>query len=208
MNDESIPELSDDVLALLSDESVWTDFDADLAAATVAAVMAEASSAELDTGTEPSPVVNLADRRRVRWSSALLGAAAALLIVACGFVVTSVVQDTDEDDIVLALAATDVEPGASGSAGVRTTPDGTRIVLETTGLPPAPEGFYYEAWLRTGPDVGVSAGTFHLRGGGDRSIELWAGVSIEDYPLLTVTLQPEAMAESSGVVVLAARLGG
>ena len=51
-------------------------------------------------------------------------------------------------------------------------------------------------------DVGVSAGTFHMRGG-DGSIELWSGVSPDDYPLVTVTIQQEADgAESSGRVVL------
>jgi hypothetical protein len=53
----------------------------------------------------------------------------------------------------------------------------------------------------------VSAGTFHLRGGGDAEIELWAWVDIEDYPLFTVTLQPEGLAPYSGQVVLMARLG-
>jgi hypothetical protein len=61
----------------------------------------------------------------------------------------------------------------------------------------------YEAWLRKDADVGVSAGTFHLRGG-DGELELWAGVSIEDYPLVTVTLQDEADPVSSGQVVLRA----
>lgn len=207
MTDDVTPELPDDVLALLGDETVWADFDAAMEDDTVAAVMAEVTASDAAM-VSVAPVVDLAERRRMRWGSAFLGAAAALLIVACGFVVVSVAGSGDggDADLVLALAATEVEPDASGVAEVTTTTDGTRIVIETTGLPPAPAGSYYEAWLRTGPDVGVSAGTFHLRGGGDRSIELWAGVTIADYPLFTITLQPEGLAVSSGVVVLAGRL--
>ncbi|MBV1894375.1 MAG: anti-sigma factor, partial [Ilumatobacteraceae bacterium] len=70
----------------------------------------------------------------------------------------------------------------------------------------APDGFYYEAWLRKSPEVGVSAGTFHLRGG-DGSIQLWAGVALDEYPILTVTLQTEGGgAASSGIVVLAGKI--
>ena len=99
-----------------------------------------------------------------------------------------------------------LQPPVSGTVELTAQPDGTRVVIETSDLPPAPEGTYYEAWLRTGPDFGVSAGTFHLRGGGEVPIELWAGVSIDDFPLFTVTLQPVGMEESSGEVVLSARL--
>jgi hypothetical protein len=108
-------------------------------------------------------------------------------------------------DVELALAATELAPGASADAAIDTTPLGTRILLDMRDLPPAPAGTYYEAWLRIDADIGVSAGTFHMRGG-DGEIELWAGVSIDDYPLFTVTLQDEGGgAASSGRVVLSAR---
>lgn len=101
----------------------------------------------------------------------------ALVLAVGGFVVLNAISDTGDGgvDVELALAATDLEPGASGNVELTVPPDGTRIMIATSGLPPAPDGTYYEAWLRTGPDFGVSAGTFHRRGGGDESIELWAG---------------------------------
>lgn len=40
------------------------------------------------------------------------------------------------------------------------------------------------------------------------TIELWAGVTVEDDPLFTITRQPEALAASSGEVVLKVRLDG
>ena len=87
------------------------------------------------------------------------------------------------------------------------TPIGTRIILDVAGLPPAEPGTYYEAWMRVDAETGVSAGTFHLRGG-DGEIELWSGVTAADYPLLTVTVQDEGQAASSGVVVLRGRIDG
>lgn len=213
MTDETTPELPNELVALLGDDAVWADLDASVTERTIAAVMSEVErdASESPRGAPlPPPVVDLASRRRTNWSSAALGAAAALLLAVGGFVVLNAVSGDGDGatDFELALAPTDLEPGASGNIELTETPDGTRIVIETTGLPPAPDGTYYEAWLRTGPDFGVSAGTFHLRGGGDVAIELWAGVSVEDFPLFTVTLQPVGMAESSGQVVLLARLDG
>ncbi len=215
MTDEQTPELPADLVALLADDAVWEDLDRNVTEDTIAAVMAEVAEAAPSTPKPElppptAPVIDLESRRRPQWSSALLGAAAALLLAVGGFVVLNAVSSADDDpsDISFALEATDLEPTAAGNVDLTTTPNGTRIVLETTGLPPAPEGTYYEAWLRTGPDFGVSAGTFHLRGGGGVEIELWAGVSFEDFPLFTVTLQPVGMTESSGQVVLLARLDG
>lgn len=210
MTDDATHDLPDDVLALLDDESVWAEVDSGLLEGAIASVMAEVNAQ--DSTTEPvlpapAPVIDLASRRRVQWGSALLGAAAALVLCVGALVVFQAGDGQPRDsDVELALAATELEPGAGGLAAVTTTPNGTRIVLSTSGLPPAPEGSYYEAWLRTGPEAGVSAGTFHLRSGADAEIELWAGVAIENYPLFTVTLQPEGLATSSGQVVLTARL--
>jgi hypothetical protein len=115
--------------------------------------------------------------------------------------IQAVVQQDNTDVVEVALAATDLAPEATATAAISAPGAGTRIVLDVAGLEPAPPGQYYEAWLRKDAEVGVSAGTFHLRSG-DCEIELWAGVSTSDYPLLTVTLQDEAQTESSGKVVL------
>ncbi len=152
-------------------------------------------------------VVSLDSRRR-RWVAPLVSAAATLLIVVgagLGWRILSA-EETREPDYLVALGGTDLAPDASAEAAVSNTALGTVLILDVRGLEPAPEGQYYEAWLRQSPEVGVSAGTFHLRGG-DGSIELWAGVTPEDYPLITVTLQEEGGgAASSGQVVLAGRV--
>jgi hypothetical protein len=131
-------------------------------------------------------------------------AAAVLLVVAVGWVA---LRSPDAEGELVALAPTDLAPlAARAEARVSDQPGGTRILLEVRGLPPAPAGSYYEAWLRQSPEVGVSAGTFHLRGGDDE-VELWSGVATEDYPLITVTIQEEGGgAASSGRVVLSGRV--
>ncbi|MFK8022659.1 MAG: anti-sigma factor [Ilumatobacter sp.] len=215
MNDRLEPEISDELEALLRSDDVWAEVDPSVIDDTVAAVLREA---EIERSEQPvdshrpelpppvAPVVDLSARRAARFQGMLLGAAAAAILVVGGFVVSGALgSDGEPADVVLALAATDREPQATGSVELTALPDGTRILIDTDDLPPAPEGFYYEAWMRTGPDFGVSAGTFHLRGGGDGSIVLWSGVAVEDFPLFTVTLQPEGMEQSSGQVVLAGR---
>jgi hypothetical protein len=159
-----------------------------------------------DTATA-APVVALDSRRR-RFGSFAAGAAAAALVLVGSLALFN--QDPFGDDdgpsgVELALAGTELAPEATGTATIADTPLGTRIVLNVAALPPAEPGTYYEAWLRVDGQIGVSAGTFHLRGG-DGEIELWAGVPIDDYPLFTITVQDEAQAESSGVVVLKGRV--
>lgn len=134
------------------------------------------------------------------------GVAASALFIG-GFI--ALTGDVDRSGTELALTATDLAPDAVGVVEIIDTPNGTVLLLDVSGLPPAPAGSYYEAWVRKDAEVGVSAGTFHLRGGGsdsdsgsDSEIELWAGVTTNDYPLFTITLQDEADPVSSGRVVL------
>ncbi len=224
--------------ALLGDEAVWEEPTPGLEDAIVASIRREQAvaggvddrpipdigSAQLHSigpsTSDPAPVrlpeheepaeVIPFERPRRRWVGPLLGAAAALLAVAAFSLGVRLTEDDNErpPDFLIAMAATELAPGAEAVADVVATPLGTRIILDVTGLPPAPEGQYYEAWLRQSPEVGVSAGTFHLRGG-DGAIELWAGVTMDDYPLITVTLQEEgAGAASSGRVVLRGSVDG
>lgn len=223
---------------LLGDEAVWEEPPPGLEDAIVSSIRREQATASetgsgavpdigsaelrpLGTGgadPAPAPVPDRSDRAdilpferpRRRWVGPLLGAAAALLAIAAFSLGVRLTEDsTDgEPDFLVALTPTDLAPGAEADADVVATPLGTRIILDISGLPPAPEGQYYEAWLRQSPEVGVSAGTFHLRGG-DGSIELWAGVTVDVYPLITVTLQDEgAGAASSGRVVLKGSVDG
>ena len=214
-------ELPADIAALLGDEAIWADVGPAADESIVAAIMTEVAAsptpvaepepqAQPEPETEPqanpdgglAPVVQLAP---TRWRSMALGAAAALLVVAGIFGITQLAT-SDPPDFEVAMAGTDLAPDASAQVELTDTPQGTRIVIDVEDLPPAPPGMYYEAWLRQNAEIGVSAGTFHLRSGDDE-IELWAGVWVEDYPLITVTLQEEAQTESSGQVVLRVLIG-
>lgn len=204
MNDEPLDDqdpVGGDLAALLADPAIWEPLDAATEARIVVAIRDEAGAAEVDVRS--AVVVPISQRRR--WVAPFAAGAAAVALVVG---VLAVVADDAGDDwsLEVALESTELAPAAAGVIGVDTTPLGTRIVLDVSGLPPADDGQYYEAWLRTGPDIGVSAGTFHLRGG-DGEIELWAGVTIDEYPLFTITIQDEADPTSSGRVVLRARVG-
>jgi anti-sigma-K factor RskA len=187
------PGIDADLAALLAEPALWEPADAGLEDAVVAAIAAESAS---------SGVVVPLTRSRHRLVAA---AAAVVLVVLMVGAVLSIRETSAPGGIELALEATELAPAATGVVSIDDTPFGTRLVLAVSGLPPAAADQYYEAWLRTGPEVGVSAGTFHLRGG-DGEIELWAGVTAADYPLFTITIQDEADAESSGRVVLKGRV--
>ena len=108
----------------------------------------------------------------------------------------------------VALAGSELVPDASAVAHVDPQNDGVRIVLEVTGLPPAPPGSFYAAWVvKEEPRTRIPIGTFHLRGGGNDRIELWAGVSTDDYPIVSVTRQSEADPAGPGEPMLRGRLG-
>lgn len=218
------PAVLDELSSLLGDPSMWEDVDQADEDAIVAAI---ADLGEREPTTAPSaPVVRetpvteqpwaarpaqdeaLAEVVPIstvrRWAGPIVAGIAAALAMLVG--ASFFAGDDDRSGVDLALEATELAPGAEGVVEIIDTPNGTVLRLDVSGLAPAPEDTYYEAWLRKDAEVGVSAGTFHLRGGGGE-IELWAGVTIEDYPLFTVTIQPEAQVESSGQVVLRGRVG-
>ena len=221
------PAALDDLAALLSDAAMWEPSDPEDEAAIMAAI-SELSAGQADASTPATaPVISLpvdrsepAPRRTAeptgqsnvvpisrarRWAAPFAAGIAAALALVVG--VSALTGDAERETIELALAGTDLAPEAEGLVEIAETPNGTVLLLDVSGLPPAPEGSYYEAWVRQSPEVGVSAGTFHLRGGGG-NIELWAGVSTDDYPLFTITIQDEADPVSSGQVVLKGLLDG
>ncbi len=170
------------IAALLTRAEPWGDPPRELEDSVVAAIVAEA-------GREPaSSAVSLADRRSRRaWPvSRLIGAAAALTVIVAGVAV--VARGGGDDGAAFALEGTEAAPGASATVTVSATPAGLKILLDVDGLPGAPDGYMYEAWVGDGT-LGVSAGTFHLRGGSG-SIELWAGVTEPTFRQLWVTLEP------------------
>ncbi|MFT7598263.1 MAG: hypothetical protein ACI8TP_001184 [Acidimicrobiales bacterium] len=210
LNEEEIRQLD----ALLANPNLWEEAEATDEDAIVAMIRAEiersasgierstATGIELSPAAEPAVasdnVVSLARPRR--WLTPVLSAAA--LVVALMGVAVFMSFDGREDGVVeLALQGTDLAPAATATARIVDLPAGTRIELAVSSLEAAAPGTYYEVWLRQDAEIGVSAGTFHLRGG-DSGIELWAGVSADDYPLVTITIQDEAEPASSGRVVL------
>jgi hypothetical protein len=89
----------------------------------------------------------------------------------------------DNESVQFALTPTELAPGAEGTAEVTPEESGLRIELNATGLPRRDNGEFYQAWLRNDDDQSVPIGTFHDGNG----VTLWAGVSLKEYPELTIT---------------------
>jgi hypothetical protein len=181
--------------ALLARPEVWDDPPADLEDGVAAAIAAEAVSV---TGSVAPG--SIAEQRAKRRSGGLpwwLSAAAAGVLVIAGVALVTRGDGAQSPDTEIELTGTDTSPGASAQAALSATPAGLKIVLDVEGLAPAPEGHFYEAWVSNGT-LRVSAGTFHLRGG-DKPIELWAGVVDPSFTRLAVTLEPlDGNTDSSG----------
>lgn len=129
-------------------------------------------------------------------------------VAAIALLVFGIVSVFDEQiaETVVAMTGTDLAPAASGIASLRPTPSGWYIGLDVSGLPAAPEGSYYEGWVWSDDDHGVSIGTFHLRAGDD-SVVLWSGVDVAEYPAIWVTLEDETEGpEASDQIVMKGRV--
>ncbi|MGX7826488.1 anti-sigma factor [Actinokineospora sp. 24-640] len=201
------PLLDPAVERLLAAEPTWAQAPPGLWASVEAVIRAESavpSLTERRSGERGSGERRTGRRgtvgRRAAWAVGLAAAAAAVGIG--GYAAGGGFTAGPEPDGVFALSATDNAPGAGAEGTLRRTPSGLEIVLDVRGLPPAPEGAYYQAWLK-GDDGSVTIGTFHARRGGD-DVVLWSGVEdVDRYGSVTVTLQKEGEGHSSsGVVVL------
>jgi hypothetical protein len=204
--DRAIAAFLDAVAPTLRDEAVWAEPPAGLADSIIAAIAAERQAPPPDVATTPTavptaprPVVS-ARRRRSRaawWVGA--AAAAVVAVLAVGMVVS---RDDEGSQEAFAIEGTDLDPDAAATAEVNELGAGVAIRLDIHDLEPAPDGFYYQGWVRNAEDESVTVGTFHMRAG-DSTVTLWSGVDINEYSTLTVTLQEEgAGPESSGEVVL------
>lgn len=180
--------------AVLARVEPWDDPPPGLEDAVVAAIAAETREHHRGVGSpaasatiEAEPPVRLAERRgRRSWSAGtVLAAAAAVAVVVAGVIVTT---RGGSDAVTFALEGTEASPDATADVTIAATPAGMKILLDADGLDGAPEGYMYEAWIGDGT-IGISAGTFHLRGGDDQ-IELWAGVTGPEFRRLWVTLEP------------------
>jgi hypothetical protein len=177
---------------LLADPDGWAEPPAGLLGQILAGIDSERATPTVADGRRRQ----IQMRRTVRAGAAALLAAAAVVI---GIVVTRGPATTD-----VVLAGTRLAPAASATAKLHATPSGLAIELDVSKLPPSPPGFYYQAWMK-GPHGLVTIGTFHMHGG-PGTVELWSAVSLADYPVITVTREPEdGNPASSGQVVLTSR---
>jgi Anti-sigma-K factor rskA, C-terminal len=187
LDDPSEDELAE-LTALLGRADAWDDPPPELEDAVVAAIAAEADPDADPVADRANAPTSLTEHRNRRAPSmtGLLGAAAAVVVLVAGIVVIN--RSGDDEGVVFALAGTDAAPGASAEVHMAATPSGLKIELDAEGLPGAPDGFMYEAWVGNGT-IAISTGTFHLRGG-NGPIELWAGVTDPSFHRLWITLEP------------------
>ncbi len=191
--------LGADVRTLLADASTWVEPGPDLGERVVAAVASEATS--------PIPAADAAGPGR--WRSvrpALVGAAAAVVLLFAAVVVFSALGGSDADrPLAVELVPTGLVAGAAGDIEVSSTPSGLRIDLDAVGLPRRDAGAYYEGWVVADAGEWIPVGTFHQGEG----VVLWAGLDLDRVREFTITLEvaptgTEADHGSSGEVVLKA----
>jgi hypothetical protein len=174
------PHLERALSAMLSSPSVWAEPPHDGEEALVRAIGREARAA---------PPGLVSTRQATRRAGRRVAAAAAVVLIAGSVTVAAVASTRDgaAPGVTVALASADPAGTMTATAMVERTAGGVKIVLDPSELPPADPGSYYHAWLTNDRDR-VSAGTFHLRGGGG-SIELWCGIDDPSYRTLAVTLE-------------------
>jgi Anti-sigma-K factor rskA len=126
--------------------------------------------------------------------------AAAAAIVAIALSGTLILRNsTGQRTFDVALSATDLAPGAGGSATMLKTNSGWEIKLDATGLPRLDGGQFYQAWLRNADGVLVPIGTFNE----GTDVTLWAGVPPDQFPTMTITRESaDGNQDSSGERVL------
>jgi hypothetical protein len=138
-------------------------------------------------------------RRSRRPGRLVLAGAVGTAAVVAAIGVTVLRSGSSAQHFTAALGPTSLEPGAGGDADLTKTSAGWRITLETRGLPRRDGGRFYEAWLRNSAGVLVPIGTFNE----GPKVTLWAGVSPQDFPTLTVTRErADGNQASSGDKVL------
>jgi len=182
------------IRAVLAEEATWAEPQQQVADGLLAAVGKDRVSSVTEAPSAP----------RRRWPVVVAAVGSAAAVVALVFSTISVLDS--ENETLLAMTGTDIEPDATGQAAVRPTGSGWWIRLDLTGLPPAPDGAFYEGWVWSDEGDGVSIGTFHLRGAQEPVI-LWSGVEMADYPSIWVTLENEDEGpEASDLVVVTGRM--
>jgi hypothetical protein len=122
----------------------------------------EDGSAVVDLGRRRA-----ARRRRIAGIAAVAAAAAAAVVFGLSLLVPS--QHTGK----LELSGTALAPQARARVAAVSLDAGAQFTLYIDGLPPAPDGTYYEAWLLRG-SARIPLGSFHLHKPG--AVVVWSGV--------------------------------
>jgi len=177
---------------LLARPETWAEPPADVETR----VLAEITASQQETPETPA--------RRWTWQIvAGLATVAASIVLAVFF---GLGAGEEPEAAVFALSPTIEAPDLVGTASVGAVDAGWWVRLELTGLPPAPEGSYYEGWVSNSSNT-VSIGTFHMKGG--TSVALWSGVDLTEYNDLWVTLQHEGGGhDPTDLVMLTGRFEG
>ena len=192
--------------ALLADPNNWLEPPAGLDDRIV-----EAVRSEVDLGAAEPHVAAVSSRGARRLTSlrpALIGAAAAIVLLFGGIVVLSALSGVEQTESFSAeLISTGLIPDVGGDIDVTSFDSGLRIDLSAPALPRRDNGAFYEGWVRTADGNLFPVGTFH---DGD-DVTLWAGVELDRVELFTITLEtaagPDDPAQgSSGTVVLRAQI--
>lgn len=181
------------IRAILGEQATWSEPPPETGDAVLTAI-----------ATEAGPVRTHTTKSRRWWPwAAAVAAGAAVIAVVVGL--AGVIGDPP-NEIVVALAGTELEAGATGEATLGPAGSGWWIRLDVDGLQAAPAGTYYEGWAWSDQGDGVSIGTFHLRGE-KGPVTLWSGVDPADYPSIWVTLEDEdGDASASDRVVMRGRI--
>lgn len=188
--------LDPEIAALLADPSLWLEPGQPLEDRVVAGI------------TEERRVVVPIGRARRAWpgrlAAAALGAAAAAAVV-----LIAVPRDEDSQaDARIDIVGTDLAPGVRGNAGITELTSGVRIDFSVKGLPRRDGDEFYQGWLKNCAGTAlIPIGTYHELDDATG----WAGVSIDDYPVLTVTREQvappkDAAQGTSGEIVVSGAL--
>ncbi len=195
-SDDNNDDLDAELVALLRDPSLWDEPSDNLEDRVVASI------------AEERRVVVPMVRRQRTWPGRLAAAAIAAAAAAAIVLIVAPRDNEQKADAQVVVVGTELAPNVSGRAAITKLSSGVRIKFSVKGLPRRDGDEFYEGWLKNCDGTGlVPIGTFHELDDATG----WAGVSIEDFPLLTVTREkvaPPKDAEqgSSGEVVASAAL--
>lgn len=168
----------------------------------------------------PTPVIPLEQAPSARRRSWVTVATAAVASAAAAVLITTAVVRRDQSDQRTAtsgngsrktfmLQGTELAPSVVGTAVVSVTDSGTRLAIQLTGLDDRRNGDFYQVWLSDcAKTVLIPAGSFH----NFDDVVAWAGVSLKDFPRVTVTAESAAAGdevgqESSGEVYAIGMIG-